>query len=234
MIKIAVVINATYDGGRHEYSIPFPYLEKAFVKCKLNDKELDINVDYDVDGSTLTLYRDTQTTDTIEIYRQTTTDRLVKFHDGSVLREADLTMLQLQLLHVIEEKGSFTITELQQDVRQLQVERTVNLADGVSCTRGTLLGYKAGGFVKATMSDYTTLMNVVIALGDSHNGKVKVLEQGQYAMQDEADGKTVYVGEDGVYRTTPPNIAGSYVKVIGYIEGDVMQFHPDSLAIQLA
>lgn len=231
---MSIVIDATYDGGRHEYSIPFPYLEKAFVKCKLNDKELTINVDYEVEGSTLTLYRDTQTTDTIKIYRQTTTDRLVKFHDGSVLREADLTMLQLQLLHVIEEKGSFTITELQQDVRQLQVERTVNLAEGVSCARGTLLGYKAGGFVKANMNDYTTLSDVVITLGDSHNGKVKVLEQGQYAMQDAPDGKTVYVGEDGVYRTTPPNIAGSYVKVVGYIEGDIMQFHPDSLAIQLA
>lgn len=231
---MSIVIDATYDGGRHEYSIPFPYLERVFVKCKLNDKELTINVDYEVEGSTLTLFRDTQATDTIKIYRQTTTDRLVKFHDGSVLREADLTMLQLQLLHVIEEKGSFTITELQQDVRQLQVERTVNLAEGVSCTRGTLLGYKAGGFVKATMLDYTTLADVVISLGDSHNGKVKVLEQGQYAVQDEPDGKTVYVGEDGVYRTTPPNNTGNYVKVVGYIEGDIMQFHPDSLAIQLA
>ena len=149
---MSIVVDATYDGGRHEYSIPFPYLEKAFVKCKLNDKELSINVDYEVEGSTLTLFRDTQATDAIKIYRQTTTDRLVKFHDGSVLREADLTMLQLQLLQVIEEKGSFTITELHQDVRQLQVERTINLADGVSCARGTLLGYKAGGFVAKQQS----------------------------------------------------------------------------------
>ena len=98
---MSIVIDATYDGGRHEYSIPFPYLEKAFVKCNLNDKELTINVDYEVEGSTLTLYRDTQATDTIKIYRQTTTDRLVEFHDGSVLREADLTMLQLQLLRAL-------------------------------------------------------------------------------------------------------------------------------------
>lgn len=229
-----IVIDATYEGGRHEYSIPFPYLEKAFVKCKLNDKELTINVDYEVEGSTLTLYRDTQTTDVIKIYRQTITDRLVKFHDGSVLREADLTMLQLQLLHVIEEKGDFTITELQQDVRQLQVERVVKLADGVSCTRGTLLGYKAGGFVKASMRDYTTLAGIVIAQTHSQNGKVKVLEQGQFAVENAPDGCTVYVGEDGVYQTSPPSTAGLYVKVVGHIEGDVMQFHPDSLAIQLA
>ena len=231
---MAIVIDATYNGGRHEYSIPFPYLERAFVKCTLNDKELDINVDYEVECSTLTLFRDTQATDTIKIYRQTTTDRLVKFHDGSVLREADLTMLQLQLLHVIEEKGNFTITELQQDVRQLQVERVVKLADGVSCTRGTLLGYKAGGFVKASMRDYTTLAAVVIAQTHSQDGKVKVLEQGQFAVEDAPDGRTVYVGEDGVYQTSPPSTAGLYVKVVGHIEGNVMQFHPDSLAIQLA
>lgn len=231
---MSVVIDATYDGGRHEYSIPFPYLEKVFVKVKLNDKDLTINVDYEVNGSTLTIFRDTQPTDTIKVYRQTTTDRLVKFHDGAVLREADLTRLQLQLLHVIEEHGTFTINELQQDVRQLQVERTVNLAEGVTCSRGTLLGYKAGGFVKADQKDFTTMADVVIALGESHNGKVKVLEQGQYAVQDLPDGNTVYVGEDGAFRTTPPNESGSFVKVVGYIEGDVMQFHPDSLAIQLA
>ena len=231
---MSIVIDATYDGGRHEYSIPFPYLEKAFVKCKLNANELTINVDYEVEDSTLTLYRDTQTTDTIKIYRQTTTDRLVKFHDGSVLREADLTMLQLQLLHVIEEKGDFTITELQQDVRQLQVERVVKLADGVSCTRGTLLGYKSGGFVKASMRDYSTLAGVVIAQTHSQDGMVKVLEQGQFAIEDAPDGSTVYVGEDGVYQTSPPSISGLYVKVVGHVEGNVMQFHPDSLAIQLA
>lgn len=231
---MSIVIDATYEGGRHDYTIPFPYLEKVFVKVKLNDKDLTINVDYEVNGTTLTIFRDTQPTDKIKVYRHTTTDRLVKFHDGSVLREADLTMLQLQLLHVIEENGSITVTELQQDVRQLQVERTVTLAEGVTCSRGTLLGYKAGGFVKADQKDFTTMADVVIALGDSRDGKVKVLEQGQYAVQDLPDGNTVYVGEDGAFRTTPPNTSGSFVKVVGYIEGNVMQFHPDSLAIQLA
>lgn len=231
---MSIVIDATYEGGRHDYTIPFPYLEKVFVKVKLNDKDLTINVDYEVNGTTLTIFRDTQPTDKIKVYRHTTTDRLVKFHDGSVLREADLTLLQLQLLHVIEENGDITVTELQQDVRQLQVERTVNLAEGVTCSRGTLLGYKAGGFVKADQKDFTTMADVVIALGDSRDGKVKVLEQGQYAVQDLPDGNTVYVGEDGAFRITPPNASGSFIKVVGYIEGDVMQFHPDSLAIQVA
>lgn len=231
---MATVIDVTYEGGRNTYAIPFVYLEKTFVKVKLNDEALEYGIDYDVDDSVLTLYRDTTTSDDIYVYRETTTDRLVKFHDGSVLREADLTTLQLQLLHVIEEKGSFTITEKTEDNRQLQIERIVSLADGVTCSRGELLGYKKGGFVKADMNDYTTLGDLVITLAASSNGKVKVLQQGQYAINDIEDGRTVYVGEAGAYRSTPPNQSGNYIKVVGMVEGDVLHFAPDTLAIQLA
>ena len=231
---MSIVIDATYDGGRHEYSIPFPYLEKVFVKCKLNDKELTINVDYEVGGSTLTLFRDTQATDTIKIYRQTTTDRLVQFHDGSVLREADLTTLQLQLLHVIEEKGNFTITELTQDVRPLQIERFVTVAAGVNCKRGTLLGYKAGGYVLADNTDYMSLQGLVLSLGEPTDNKVHVLARGAYATNEFDDGKTCFVGTNGAVVTAYPNVSGNYVKVIGFMEGNTLQFQPDSIAIQLA
>ena len=234
MIKIAVVINATYDGGRNTYSIPFPYLEKVFVKVKLNDKDLSIGIDYDVEGSTLTLYRDTTPKDSIYVYRQTETNRLVQFHDGSVLREADLTTLQLQLLHVIEEKGSFTITELTQDVRQLQIERTVKLANGVECSRGTLLGYKAGGYVLADNTDYTSLQGLVLALGEPTDNKVHVLARGAYSTNEFDDGKTCFVGTNGAVVTAYPNVSGNYVKVIGFMEGNTLQFQPDSIAIQLA
>lgn len=227
-------LNVTYKGGANTYSIPFPYLEKDFVKVKLNGAELSISIDYDVDGSTLTLYRDTTTTDEINLYRQTTTTRLVKFHDGSVLREADLTAMQMQLLHVIEERGTFTITEQTQDNRPLQIERTVTLADGLTVTRGTLLGYKAGGFVKATCKDYTTLQDVVIAMQDSADGKVLVLAQGQYAVDDMTDGANVYVGVDGALQSLPPNQSGDFVKLVGNIEDNILYYHPDSLAIQLA
>lgn len=233
---MSIVIDATYDGGRHEYYIPFPYLEKAFVKCKLNDKELTINVDYEVEGSTLTLYRDTQATDTIKIYRQTTTDRLVKFHDGSVLREADLTLLQLQLLNVIEEQGTFTIGTTEKDNNTYQIEETVTLADGVSCERGDILGYKKGGYVKATNTDYTTLADLVLALQSSNsNKKINVLVQGKYTVTDTlTDGNMVYVGEDGKYITSPPNTSGRFVKNIGIVKSDAIIFHPDTLAIKLA
>lgn len=227
-------IDVTYTGGSESYLIPFPYLEKSFVKVEVNEKPLELSIDYDVTDSYVKLFHVTQETDTIHIYRKTTTDRLVKFHDGSVLREADLTRLQLQLLHVIEEQGTFTVTEVTQNLKQLQLERQVKLADGLEVTRGTVLGYKAGGFVKADLNDYTTLQDVVIALSDSKNGKVQVLEQGEFAINDVPDGNTLFVGADGAYRDSIPNVSGNFIKVLGTVEDDVLMFHPDTLAIQLA
>ena len=232
---MATAVNVKYKGGQHTYTIPFEYLEPSFVKVELNGILLTSHTDYDISERVLTLYRDTKATDELVVYRKTETTRLVQFHDGAVLREKDLTTLQLQLLHVIEEQTSITLTQVTQNVRPMQMERTVKLANGVSCARGTLLGYKAGGFIKATQRDYTTLQDVVIALESSNaEGYVKVLERGQFGVNDLADGKTVYVGEDGAYRTSPPNNTGDYVKTVGTVEGNIMQFHPDSLAIQLA
>ena len=203
------------------------------MKVKLNGTELSIGVDYTVEGNTLTLYRSTTTSDSIYVYRQTETNRLVQFNDGSVLREVDLTTLQLQLLHVIEEQGTFTITTVKEETKQLQFERDVTVAAGVNCKRGTLLGYKAGGYVLADNTDYTSLQGLVLALGEPTDNKVHVLARGSYATNEFDDGKTCFVGTDGAVVTAYPNVSGNYVKVIGFMEGNTLQFQPDSIAIQL-
>ena len=208
-------------------------MEKVFVKVKLNGTDLNFGVDYGVDGNTLTLYRSTSSSDSIYVYRKTETNRLVQFNDGSVLREVDLTTLQLQLLHVIEEKGSFTITTVEEDTKQLQFERDVTVAAGVHCRRGMLLGYKAGGYVLANNADYTSLQGLVLALGEPVNNKVHVLARGAYATNEYADGSTCFVGSNGAIATAYPNVSGNYVKVIGFMEGNNLQFQPDSIAVQL-
>ena len=204
------------------------------MKVKLNGTELSIGVDYTVEGNTLTLYRSTTTSDSIYVYRQTETNRLVQFNDGSVLREVDLTTLQLQLLHVIEEQGTFTITTVKEETKQLQFERDVTVAVGVNCKRGTLLGYKAGGYVLADNTNYTSLQGLVLALGEPTDNKVHVLARGAYATNEFDDGKTCFVGTNGAVVTAYPNVSGNYVKVIGFMEGNTLQFQPDSIAIQLA
>lgn len=227
-------IDVTYEGGSNSYLIPFVFLEKVFVIVEVNDVLAEMHIDYEIEDNYVKFTRPTASTDKIHIYRKTTTDRLVKFHDGSVLKADDLTQLQLQLLHVIEEQGTFTVTEVTENLKQLQLERTVSLKDGLEVTRGTVLGYKSGGFIKADYNDYSTLQDMVLALEDSKNGKVRVLERGQYAVSDLTDGATVFLGADGAYRTTIPNESGNFVKILGTVEGNVIQWRPDTLAIQLA
>lgn len=227
-------IEITYEGGSVNYLIPFVYLEKAFVKVEVNGVLKSLHIDYEINDNYVKFTRPTKSSDTIHIYRKTTTDRLVKFHDGSVLRSEDLTRLQLQLLHVIEEKGTFTVTEVTQNLKQLQLERVVQLKDGLRVTRGTVLGYKQGGYVRADMNDYTTLQDLVLALSDSNEGKVNALERGQFAINDLPDGATVFVGTDGQFRTTMPNESGNFIKILGTVEGNVLQWKPDTLAVQLA
>lgn len=227
-------IDVTYEGGSTSYLIPFVFLEKVFVIVEVNDVLAEMHIDYEIEDNHVKFTRPTASTDKIHIYRKTTTDRLVKFHDGSVLKADDLTQLQLQLLHVIEEQGTFTVTEVTENLKQLQLERTVSLKDGLEVTRGTVLGYKSGGFIKADYNDYSTLQDMVLALEDSKNGKVRVLERGQYAVSELTDGATVFLGADGAYRTTIPNESGNFVKILGTVEGNVIQWRPDTLAIQLA
>ena len=69
----------------------------------------------------------------------------------------------------------------------------------------------------------------VVGIGFAH-----ALEQGEFAINDIPDGMTVFVGADGAYRGTIPNVSGNFIKVLGTVEDDVLMFHPDTLAIQLA
>ena len=103
-------VSVKYAGGQKVYTIPFEYLAKKFVHVVLNAEELISDIDYRIENTQVILFRTTSATDTIEIYRYTTMTRLVSFNDGSVLRGADLTTFQMQILHVIEEQGLFGVS----------------------------------------------------------------------------------------------------------------------------
>lgn len=230
-----------YKGGSSQYTVPFSFLEKTFVKVVITDnitqteRTLSYNLDYIVEDNQVKIFITTKETDTITIYRETAINRLVQFSDGSVLCENDLTTMQLQLLHVIEERGTFTITSTTQDMKPLQFERIVKVADGVACARGTLLSYTDKGFVLASNQDYTKLKEVVLALSEVNaEGKAKVLSWGQFGTNDYEDGVTCFVGEAGNIIAVPPIASGTFIKSIGVIEGNILMFQPDSISIRLA
>lgn len=96
---------ATYkgDGSQSTFIIPFDYLQKDFVKVTINEVDKVYAQDYNVDGRELSFPTAPPSGSIIKIYRETPTDRMVKWNEGSVLTSSNMTTQQIQELHLIEE-----------------------------------------------------------------------------------------------------------------------------------
>lgn len=97
-----------YEGNASQlvYAFPFDYLRKKFVKVEdiyTNITELTIGVDYTVEDKQVRLVKGIPIEHSVKIYRETTTAPLVEWQDASVLRSADLSLQEVQLLHLTEE-----------------------------------------------------------------------------------------------------------------------------------
>lgn len=97
-----------YEGNASQlvYAFPFDYLRKKFVKVEdiyTNITELTIGVDYTLEDKQVRLVKGIPLGHSIKIYRETTTAPLVEWQDASVLRSADLSLQEVQLLHLAEE-----------------------------------------------------------------------------------------------------------------------------------
>lgn len=97
-----------YEGNASQlvYAFPFDYLRKKFVKVEdvyTNITELTMGVDYTVEDKQVRLVKGISLGHSVKIYRETTTAPLVEWQDASVLRSADLSLQEVQLLHLAEE-----------------------------------------------------------------------------------------------------------------------------------
>lgn len=128
----------TYQGNgtQRVYSFSFDYLRKAFVKVRLIDnetrKELIQGTEYTVTDKQITLASPTNLK--IEIVRQTTTQPLVAWKDASVLKAVDMSVQEVQLLHLAEETrdevrdGGMVLSEAAQ-AWDARMHRIINLLD---------------------------------------------------------------------------------------------------------
>lgn len=91
------------DGSQSTFMIPFDYLQKDFVKVTINEVDKVYAQDYNVDGRELSFPTAPPSGSIIKIYRETPTDRMVKWNEGSVLTSSNMTTQQIQELHLIEE-----------------------------------------------------------------------------------------------------------------------------------
>uniref|UniRef100_A0AAT9S9U6 Tail fiber protein n=1 Tax=Yersinia phage vB_YenP_WW2 TaxID=2973654 RepID=A0AAT9S9U6_9CAUD len=130
------------DGSNRDFNIPFEYLARKFVVVTLigvDRKVLTLNTDYRfATRTTISLTKAWGPADgynVIELRRVTsTTDRLVDFTDGSILRAYDLNVAQIQTMHVAEEARDLTADTIgvnNDGHLDARGRRIVNVADGI-------------------------------------------------------------------------------------------------------
>lgn len=101
-ISVNPAIIYTADGKTTTYSFPFDYLRQAFVCVQVDNEDVS-NFELSGDGRSVVFTTAPAKGSTINIYRNTTSTRLVSWADASVLKAKDLTVQQVQTLHLVEE-----------------------------------------------------------------------------------------------------------------------------------
>lgn len=107
----STIANYQGDGSTTDFTVPFDYLAKKFVKVLVNSREKlggdygDTTKDYFfVDKTTIRFYTAPASGAEIIIRRYTSaTDRIVSFKDASILKAKDLDASAIQTIHIAEE-----------------------------------------------------------------------------------------------------------------------------------
>ncbi len=100
------------DGTQLLYTFPFAYLRKEFIKVDVLQADnfitsLTYGVDYVVNDLSLTLTNPAKVGEHLIIYRQTTTDKIIAWNDGSTLLASDMNTEEVQMLHLQEEQQDY-------------------------------------------------------------------------------------------------------------------------------
>lgn len=100
------------DGTQRLYTFPFSYLRKKFIKVDVLHTDnsitsLTYGVDYVVNDLCLTLTNHVKVGEHLIIYRQTTTDKIITWNDGSILLASDMNTEGVQMLHLQEEQQDY-------------------------------------------------------------------------------------------------------------------------------
>lgn len=107
-MKTSVTYNGT--GSQTRFDFPFDYLRKSFVRVSVDNESMDNTADYTIDSRTVVFHDAPPSNSIIRIYRETDTSRLVVWADASVLKASDMTIQQVQQLHILEEANDWTKT----------------------------------------------------------------------------------------------------------------------------
>lgn len=175
------------NGTQQTFSFPFDYLRKAFVKAEIIESsgivELEQGKDYSITDKELTLNSGVSvaTGKLLKIYRETTTDPLVEWQDASVLRSADLSLQEVQLLHLAEETADkvfdtgMSTSPTNTNVWDGQYKRITNLLDPQEDGDAVTLRYvndKQHGLLNALKNEGANQNASIVSTGNTQNTRL--------------------------------------------------------------
>lgn len=160
------VISYISDGLTVSYDFPFVYLREAFVGVRVN---ADAYEDFTVEGQTVTLKEAPKKGAKIKIYRNTSTERLTNWNDGSVLKAKDLNLQHVQVIHILEElyeaNKEWTEENVRKVINQLIDEKVVATPEEAQrLINESLKAYFTAEEIQEILQDYPTNEALAVAL----------------------------------------------------------------------
>ena len=99
------------DGTTNKFYFGFDYINKQFVKVQIGNEgqSLTYPSDYTVNDRSVVLKDTPAIGVAIRVYRETSSDRIVEWADGAFIKASQMTLENLQQLHLIEEAQDYPI-----------------------------------------------------------------------------------------------------------------------------
>lgn len=143
-----------FPSGNTQYRIEFDYLARTFVVVTLVNSSnptmnsvLEVGRDYRfLNPTMIEMLVDQSGFDIVRIHRQTGTDLVVDFRNGSVLTASDLTNAELQAIHIAEEGRDQTV-DLAKEYADAAGSSAGNAKDSEDEARRISESIKASGLI---------------------------------------------------------------------------------------
>lgn len=177
------------NGSQTIFLFPFDYLRKAFIYAQdvQNENVTDLvqGVDFEMDNSRhVHLKTALKAGHILRIFRKTTTQPLVEWQDASVLRSADLTLQEVQLLHLAEEtsdkvtdSAGLTIDPINKAMWNANFKRIGNVLDPIEPQDVLTLNYLLSKQDNILNQIKRVGQNEINELSTTYNAHKSTLEQ---------------------------------------------------------
>lgn len=187
--------------------------------------------DYSVSDRQLTLNKAIPANSLLKIYRETTTDTIVSWNDASVLRAKDMSLQEVQLLHLAEETADkvfdtgMSTAPTNTNVWDGQYKRITNLLDPQEDGDAVTLRYiqdKQSSLINALKNEGANQNSSIVATGTAQSNKVVSTGDTQAKrVRDTGDTQATRLNGTGDTQNSRLTTTGdSYVKTMTSLKAD--------------